>query len=433
MKSFLNVSFALLLVIGLGSCRTNPPEKIEWNHLSASNKHLTDVIIEDIFTPPVASRIYAYANIAAYEVLATFDSLESLEGVLNDLSYSVKYKGDFDPSVASFTAFHAVAKKLVFNEERIQKYHDFHIDSLKAFVPNDIIENSVTVGKLFSDQIIAWLDRDGYNQRTGYPRYTPPAETGRWEPTPPDYASGIEPYWNTLRTFVIDSAEQFKPMSPTEFDSTSNSLFYKETLEVYEAVNNIGESEIEIAKFWDCNPNISYHRGHMMFFEQKLTPGGHWMSIASQVLEKEKADIYLSAKTFTLVGISLADAFISCWDEKYKSSLIRPETYINNYIDKDWKPILQTPAFPEYTSGHSVISSSAANTLTYLFGDNYQYTDSTEVEFGLPARSFNSFLDAADEAAISRLYGGIHYRPAIDNGVEQGRLVSNYIKNKLNY
>ncbi|MFW5760284.1 MAG: vanadium-dependent haloperoxidase, partial [Cyclobacteriaceae bacterium] len=125
------------------------------------------------------------------------------------------------------------------------------------------------------------------------------------------------------------------------------------------------------------------------------------------------------------------DAFISCWDEKYRSSLIRPETYIYRYIDPDWKPLLQTPAFPEYTSGHSVISASAAVVLTELIGENFAFADSSEVDYGLPVRQYRSFYEASDEAAISRLYGGIHYRPACDNGIDQGRKVGNFIMDKI--
>ena len=132
-------------------------------------------------------------------------------------------------------------------------------------------------------------------------------------------------------------------------------------------------------------------------------------------------------EAYTLVSISLFDAFISCWDEKYRSNLVRPETVINTYIDGEWLPVLQTPPFPEHTSGHSVISAASALTLTKLYGDNFEYTDNVEQEYGLPIRHFQSFIQASEEAAISRLYGGIHYRPAIDFGVNQGRKVGQYV------
>jgi hypothetical protein len=145
----------------------------------------------------------------------------------------------------------------------------------------------------------------------------------------------------------------------------------------------------------------------------------------------EKTDFVQSAEAYARVAVSLVDGFIVCWDEKYRSKLVRPETFINQYIDENWVPLLQTPPFPEYTSGHSVISSSAATVLTDLFGENFAFTDSTEIEFGLTARKFNSFEDASKEAAVSRMYGGIHYTPACDNGLVQGKALGTYIVEKI--
>ncbi len=134
---------------------------------------------------------------------------------------------------------------------------------------------------------------------------------------------------------------------------------------------------------------------------------------------------------YTKTSIALMDAFISCWDEKYRSNLIRPETLINEHIDEDWQPVLQTPPFPEYTSGHSVVSGAAATTLTDIFGDQFSFDDDTEVAYGLPIRSFSSFNEAADEAAISRMYGGIHYRVAVEVGVKQGRDLGDFVIDNL--
>lgn len=145
------------------------------------------------------------------------------------------------------------------------------------------------------------------------------------------------------------------------------------------------------------------------------------MNIASIASEKAKLDFNRSIQVQAITAIALMDAFISCWDEKYRSNRIRPETYINRYIDKNWTPILQTPPFPEYTSGHSIISAAAAEVLTYFFGDNFPFTDSTEVAFGLLPRDFQSFRLASAEAAISRQYGGIHFNDAIVNGQISGK------------
>ena len=191
------------------------------------------------------------------------------------------------------------------------------------------------------------------------------------------------------------------------------------------------EDRTAIAKFWDCNPYVSHHTGHVMFATKKITPGGHWIGITSIATRQAGSDFMETVAAYTLTSIALFDGFISCWDEKYRSNLVRPETFINQFIDEDWLPVLQTPPFPEHTSGHSVISRAAAVALTSLYGDDFAFTDTTEEEYGLPARSFTSFFHASDEAAISRMYGGIHYRPAIYEGVKQGEAVGKYVVDQL--
>jgi len=242
---------------------------------------------------------------------------------------------------------------------------------------------------------------------------------------------GIEPAWRDIRTFVIDSAQQFRPPFPTTYDMEEGSEFYKEVMEVYDVVNQATDEEKEIASFWDCNPYVLNVTGHIMHATKKITPGGHWIGITSIACRQQKSSIMESTVAYMMTSLALADGFISCWDEKYRSNLTRPETVINEHIDEEWLPILQTPPFPEYTSGHSVISGASAIVLTSLFGDDFEFDDDTEVEFGLPVRKFKSFLHASDEAAISRLYGGIHYMPAIDNGVTQGRALGKYIVDKI--
>ena len=191
------------------------------------------------------------------------------------------------------------------------------------------------------------------------------------------------------------------------------------------------ENKLAIASFWDCNPYVMHQEGHMMFATKKITPGGHWMGIVGLATRKANCDMVATAEAYAMVSIGLFDGFISCWDEKYRSNLVRPETYINRYIDPNWEPKLQTPPFPEYTSGHSVISSASQVIMTNLFGDNFAFDDSTEVAYGLPVRSFKSFKDAATEAALSRYYGGIHYMPAIENGVVQGTRLGEFVLSRV--
>jgi hypothetical protein len=242
---------------------------------------------------------------------------------------------------------------------------------------------------------------------------------------------GIEPHWKEIRTMVIDSSNQFAPKDPLPFNLTKGSLFQKQLMEVFEVTNQLNEEQVEIAKFWDCNPYVTHHRGHAMFATKKITPGGHWIGITAIATRQAKSTFDETVNAYANVSIALFDGFISCWDEKWDTLIVRPETLINQYYDEEWLPLLQTPPFPEYTSGHSVISRAAAVTLTDLYGDNFAFTDTTELLYGLPERKYNSFFHASDEAAISRLYGGIHYMMAIEEGVNQGHAVGSYVVDRL--
>jgi len=431
-------SFLLFLLVLSACAPKHDQKKLDTyfaGSLSEYNRKLTDVIVSDIFTPPVASRIYAYSNIAAYEGIRFMDSTKlSLVGQLHGLKklpMPDATKSYYYPLV-SLVAFCNVGEKLVFDFEKVEVTEKKMLEEVQALgIDREVYENSITYGEKLAENILAWAAKDGYLQRTALPRYSVNDEPGRWRPTPPDYMEAIEPHWSSLRTFVLDSAGQFDPGLPTAFDNSEESSFYHEAKEVYETVNQLDSTEIEIAKFWDCNPNISTTRGHVMYFQQQISPGGHWIHIAAQELEEQNANPTFAAQTLAMTSIAIADAFISCWDQKYKSNLTRPETFINKYIDPDWMPILQTPAFPEHTSGHSVASNAAATVLTHILGDDYAFVDATEVPYGLPVRSFSSFHQAAQEAAISRLYGGIHYRPAIELGIQQGQDIGNYVIQKI--
>ena len=226
---------------------------------------------------------------------------------------------------------------------------------------------------------------------------------------------------------MLDSASQFRPPPPHPFDLREGSAFQKELLEVYQIGRTLTPEQKAIAAFWDCNPFAVRMVGHMTFADKKISPGGHWMGIAAIAARNSGADLMRTAEVQARVATTLADASISVWDEKYRSNLIRPETVIAEHIDPTWRPLLQTPPFPEYTSGHSVSSASAAEALTHLFGDGFAFDDNVEVPYGLPVRSFTSFRQAAEEAAISRLYGGIHYRMAADHGLVQGKSVGQHV------
>ncbi|KAA9039443.1 vanadium-dependent haloperoxidase [Ginsengibacter hankyongi] len=230
---------------------------------------------------------------------------------------------------------------------------------------------------------------------------------------------------------LIDSCNQFKPIRPTNFSKDSGTAFYSLAKEVHDVSINPPKEQLAIASFWDCNPFAVSTEGHMMIGFKKITPGGHWVNIVSIAAEKRKLDFNKYVEAQTIVSLTLMDAFISCWDEKYRSNRIRPETYINRYIDPKWQPLLQTPPFPEYTSGHAVISVAAATVLEYLLGNNFSFSDNSEELFGMKPRNFTSFMQAAKEAAISRLYGGIHFRDSIDKGETEGHSLGNFVIARL--
>lgn len=411
-------------------------EKVDDTELLMNSvTQLTDVLIHDIFSPPVASRVYAYPSIAAYECARYLDeSYKSLGGQLNGLGTLPQpdTTAEIAFQVSALHAFNLVGKQLIFSEEMMTDFmakQDSVIGT--SGIPKGVLSRSKAFGEEMAEAILAWADKDNYKETRSAPKYNVKKDPARWVPTPPGYMDGIEPEWREIRTFVLDSAQQFKPPLATEYSSDKNSRFFKETMEVYDAVNNATLEHIEIAKFWDCNPYVMNVTGHVMLATKKITPGGHWMEIVTIANNQSKADFAKAAEAYAMTSIALVDGFISCWDEKYRSNLVRPETVINEYIDEKWMPLLQTPPFPEYTSGHSVISRSAAVMLTHIYGDNFAFHDDSEVRFGLPARDFNSFLEASEEAAISRLYGGIHYMPAIENGVEQGGRIGAFIVSRV--
>jgi hypothetical protein len=235
----------------------------------------------------------------------------------------------------------------------------------------------------------------------------------------------------TVRTFYLDSCSQFKPNAPVPFDSTKGSAFYKLMDAVYREGKTLPEEHVQIASFWDCNPFAVQNDGHLQIGIKKISPGAHWMGIAGIACKKTNASFERTMEVYAILSTTLMDAFICCWDEKYRSNRIRPETVIRKYIDPDWQPLLQTPPFPEYLSGHSVVSTASAEVLSYFFGDNFSFRDSTERAFGLPDRDFTSFRQAASEAAISRFYGGIHFTDAIVNGEKAGEKVGRFVLKKL--
>lgn len=437
MKNYLLLCFIACFVL---SCQQSSPD---WKTKVAEARiahlcenQLTKVVVYDVFTPPVAARVYVYPNIAAHEALAAANTgIASLAGKLNGLEPLPQPDKDKEYSfeIAAATAFIESSKAFIFSEDMMNSFRDSLLSFYKTSgVPEEVLANSVAYGETVAAHIKAWAAKDNYKESRSFERYTPRKSDSTWLPTPPDYADALEPNWNKIRTLVMDSASQFAPPAPIAFSKDKTSAFYKQAMDVYEVINNLSEEQKHIAKFWDNNPFVNEHHGHLMVGVKKVSPPGHWLGIAGMAAHTQNADFAQSIQAYTYTAIAFFEGFISCWDEKYRRHYIRPETYINTYIDSKWKPLIQTPPFPEYTSGHSTNSSSAATVLTQLFGENYAFTDSVEVPFGQKPRLLKSFKEAASEASVSRLYGGIHFREALDNGLKQGENVGNFIIAELN-
>lgn len=403
--------------------------------LHRAHAALTEVIVADIFSPPVASRIYLYAHAAAYETLVQSQKgpYRSAAGQLAGLTPppSLTVTG-YRPALAAVEAMLVVGRSLVFSEQRLDAATATMWQQVTqhGYSPQTIAK-SRAVGQQLAGHILSWASGDQYRQTRSLRRYSPQKQPGAWLPTPPGYIAAIEPYWRRIRPLTLDSAAQFKLAGPPAFATTPGSAFYLSAQTVRDIGGKLTTEQRLIANYWDCNPFFLNTQGHMNFASKKLSPGGHWLAIAGQVARQTNADLLKTSAAYFLTAVALFDGFISCWDDKYRYNTIRPETYINTHIDEQWKPLLQTPPFPEYPSGHSVISTASAVVLTQLFGPHLSFTDSTEVAYGLPPRRFTSFRQAADEAAISRLYGGIHYRQAIDDGQQQGRQVGEQIVRTL--
>jgi membrane-associated phospholipid phosphatase len=430
--------FAVLALTALlAACRTaipapSPAEEAE--RLHAATQALTDVITYDIFSPPQASRIYAYASIAAYETVRQRDtSFRSLAGQLKDLPAIPRAPGGDSVSLplAGVRAFLTVSHALTFSRERMDSIRTATSTAMQQSLSLDVANRSVVYGDSVAAVILAWAGGDKYRESRGYPKFTVTQAPGRWIPTPPAYMDAVEPNWPILRSLTMDSSSQFRPAPPHEFSLAAGSPFRREADEVLMTGKSLTDEQRAIAAFWDCNPYVMNVQGHTMFATKKMSPGGHWMGITRLVARQQKADIVRAAESYARVAVALYDGFLSAWDEKYRSNVIRPETVINRSLDESWQPMLQTPPFPEYPSGHSVISNAAATVLTALYGDSIAFTDSTEKAYGLPDRTFASFRSAAAEASISRLYGGIHFRRAIEEGAAQGQRVGAHVVARL--
>ena len=387
-----------------------------------------DLVLAENLTPPAAARTYAYAAIAMYEaVVAGMPAHRSLAGQLTGLDRLPPplHLGQVDWSAALTTAVAAVLREVLpFQAPSTRPRLDAaEADALaarrSAGVGGRALAASVAHGRAVAAHLVRWSRRDGHAGTVGRV-YVPPAEPGSalWESTPPNFRPAIEPYWSEVRPMVLRRADEVEPEPPVPFSTRRGSPFYEQAMAPYRQSFANTDEHRAIAQFWTDNPGsftppVGRPTG---------LPSGHWMSIAAQTLRARSARLDTAVETLAVTSIALHDAFLNCWTWKYRFNLLRPITYVHRYIDPTWTTFVNTPQFPEHTSGHSVASPAAAAVLTAKLG-RFAFLDDTHAVRGLPARAFSSFDDAAREAARSRLYGGIHYPHAIAAGLDQGEQV----------
>ena len=432
-----NIAVILPLLFVLLGCKEKQYKNVFNNPVlfSKTVKELNNVVMQNNFPPIIASRNYTYACIAAYEVVVLGDNrFQSLAGQIKHLPAIPKQDtANVNYQYAALLAFCKLGQAVTFPEGSMKGYVN-KLDSMAdASGMTSAMKNaSKQLADSVGNHILRWSKKDNYAQTRTAEKYNITSEEGRWVPTPPAYAQALEPNWNKIRPMVMDSTSQFTPPRPPAFDITNKeSKFYKEVMAVKNAGDSLTDEQKHIADFWDDLGNRMIVEGHVMFTAKKFSPPGHWMNIVGIAAQKANADFSSTVYAYTKTAIAGFDAFIQCWDEKFRSNVVRPETVIDKYIDQDWRPYLQTPPFPEYTCGHSTVSSSAAEALTDVFGDNFAYTDSSELEFGIKNRSFTSFRQAAVENNWARFYGGIHYHNSCLISTEYGKKVGELVNQKL--
>ncbi len=423
-REFLGFGAALALVgrPALADTRDDVAEKVlvTWVHLALELVRHTPT-----YTPPVASRTLAYLGVAAFEALASGDKgLRSLVGQLNGLTaLPDRAPGQtYDSGVILNAVMDALIHDFFSNtgptgQHALQTLTGRLADQSASGVAADVVAASRSYGATLAAAVLDWSRGDGgaVIENMGFPKvWKLDPEPGHWVPTSKIVLqqAPLLPDWGKNRSFAMPDGASCALPPPTPYSEDKGSQFYAEAMEVYTVTQSLTDAQKTIARFWSDDAMLSY------------TPPGHWIAIMDQVVAEKALSLTAHVEALARMGVAMADAFIGCWAAKFQYDTVRPITYIKKVIDAKWEPLLNTPPFPEYPSGHSTQSAAAASVLTALFGEDYSFTDQSPTPDGVPQRAFKGFWAAANEAAISRLYGGIHFRPAIENGQAQGRCIA---------
>lgn len=383
----------------------------EWTRLAY------DRVLAERISPPMASRVYANVGVALWEsTWPAWHEGRSLVGQLDGLNSLPLAEGPVDPVVTAAHALAAFLPRLIPNagqetrdqaEALCEKQSQARLD--QGLDPR-IFSRSQVFGHALGEALVAWCGNDGFMTERGQP-YTPLSGPGTWKPTGGAKAETkpLEPNWGRMRPFVL-APDECPVEPPLSYDESEGSAFFEQAREVYETRRNLDAERSAIAQFWADNAGTTG------------TPPGHWMRLTAQLVEERRSSLAEAAQALAAAGLAVGDAFIVCWRDKYRYWFVRPETVIRTKLDPAWRPLLPTPQFPEHPSGHSTGSGAASTALEQLWGQ-MAFSDRTHVARGLGVREFGSLSAAAEEAALSRLYGGIHYRRGNETGLAQGRCV----------
>jgi hypothetical protein len=453
---------ALLTACARQAPPTDPQYVAQWLRTSLS------FVRSERLGPPVASRISAYGAVALYEGYASDSSsgLRSLAGQVNGLTSvpAPPAGGTVDGAIVAAEAERVVLDSLfrdgfASTRRRVDSLAAAQVAGrVAAGVPEAVRDRSLEHGRALGAALLAWAATDGYfdtRKRT----WTPPTSREQWANTitqdqfvpimlsgesdlvapanpglamdleragerfvftnRPKNAAGTtlptfnpirptEPYWGELRPFAIRDGDECRPPAPPAYSEKPGSDFWKMGREFADTIAALTAEKKQVALFWADNPVATG------------TPGFHWISVVNQMVARRGLSAPAAAELYALTSIAIADAFIGCWKEKFESMVVRPVAYMHRVFDQKFASVIPTPPFPEYSSGHSVQSAAAVQVLKALVGDTIAFTDSTQVDVGQPPRPFANFTAALNEVAISRVYAGVHYMPAVLDGMTQG-------------
>jgi hypothetical protein len=475
-KSVLRVALVLALVAAgvTAACRRSVPD--DPRLISDLTRTLYGLVRVERLSPPVASRLYAYASTALYLGMSSADPARpEVKGLFNGLPEMPRAArmGEVDPTLTGLAAERVALDSLLRDALPTTRSAVSRLtDSLVAArvgtgVSESVQRASRDLGERIANLVVAWSNSDGFDTTRGRP-FKPVVGPGFWVNDNPastyttqnlsgastmvmpdnpanarrpgntsdrglimsnpkganrslpavNMAGATEPYWGYLRPFVLSSLDACPvPLVPT-FSTKPGSPAYEEAKEVFETGKGLTPEQRTTALYWADNAG------------ETGTPVGHWLSIAGQMVGQKGLSAIESARLSMATSVAMADAFIATWRVKFTQNSIRPRTYIRRTMDPAWEPAIPTPPFPEYVSGHSALSAAAATTIAGLIGDG-PFTDSTSISLGHKARSFDSYMDAAREAGQSRIYGGIHFRSGNVEGRNLGMCVGNAVLERI--